>query len=111
MIDDSQGSRAGGDVDMLDRIRMKEEALRAWPGVKEHPCRLCGNRCGCGCSPDRCQLCPPCSEEGARIRAEILMEEEGVFPDPDLDDPVSGDDEEFLPGDEEIPGDVDPEEA
>jgi hypothetical protein len=97
MIEDSRESRSKEDVDILDKIRLREEDLKSWPGIKEHPCRQCGNRCGCGCGSERCQLCPPCSEEGVRIRDEILMEEEGVFFDPDKDEPAVGDDgEQFL---------------
>lgn len=98
MIEDCRNSRIGEDVDILDKIKVTEETLRVWPGAEEHPCRACGNRCGCGCSPERCSLCPPCSEEGCEIRAEILMEEEGVFPDPGLDAPGPGDDGDEFPG-------------
>jgi hypothetical protein len=106
MIEDSRDSRAGEDVDILDKIKMTKETLGTWPGIKEHPCRSCGNRCGCGCSPERCSLCPPCSEEGSRIRAEILVEEEGIFPDPDSDASVPGDDEDEFPDDDELEEDL-----
>ena len=107
MIEDSRDSRVEEDAGILDKIKVPEETLGAWPDTREHPCRSCGNRCGCGCSPERCSLCPPCSEEGGRIRAEILMEEEGIFPDPGLDDPCSddpspGDGEDELPDDDEL---------
>jgi len=109
MIEDSRGSRAGEDAGILDKIKVPldkikvpEETLGAWPDTREHPCRSCGNRCGCGCSPERCSLCPPCSEEGGRIRAEILMEEEGIFPTPDLD-PLPLDDEGEFPDDDDEP--------
>ena len=119
MIEDSRGSRAGEDAGILDKIAVTEETLRSWPVIKEHPCRSCGNRCGCGGSPERCSLCPPCSEEEGRIRAEILMEKEGIFPDLNLDDPCSddplpGDGEDDPPpgdGEDELPDDDELEEG